>query len=254
MKRVLAYFCHPDDAEILASGTLFHLKSLGWEVGVATMTPGDCGSDEYSRDDIMRIRLGEAEAAAAYLGAPYRCTGLFDVEVVFNAENLRKVVDTMRKFNPDVVITHSPVDYMVDHEEAAKLVRSAAFSIAMPLYATHTESPAPIASATPALYYSDPIEGVDHFGNRILPQFYVDISAVKDSKREMLSRHASQRNWLMRYHGVDEYLNRMLAWAESYGRECGVPYAEGLRQHLGHGYPHEPVLQSALAEYVRRRA
>ena len=64
------------------------------------------------------------------------------------------------------------------------------------------------------------------------------------NKREMLSRHTSQREWLRSHHGVDEYLNRMTAWASRYGQECGFSYAEGLRQHLGHGYPHAPVLHA----------
>jgi len=42
--RLLAVMAHPDDAEILVGGTLFHLKALGWELGILTMTAGDCGS------------------------------------------------------------------------------------------------------------------------------------------------------------------------------------------------------------------
>ena len=40
--RLLAVMAHPDDAEILVGGTLFHLKALGWEIGITTMTAGDC--------------------------------------------------------------------------------------------------------------------------------------------------------------------------------------------------------------------
>jgi hypothetical protein len=83
-------------------------------------------------------------------------------------------------------------------------------------------------------------------GRRIYPQFYVDISKTLPRKREMLSRHVSQREWLRSHHGIDDYLNRMTAWAAGYGIECGFAYAEGFRQHLGHGYPHEPILQTAL--------
>ncbi len=253
MTRVLAYMAHPDDAEFLVGGTLFLLKSLGWETGIATMTAGDCGSDRHSKEDIVRIRLGEAQAAADRLGAGYVCTGLMDGEVFMNAENLRLVVERIRSFSPDVVITHSPVDYMVDHEEASRLVRAAAFVAAMPLYLSRQPSPSPPAPATPALYYADPVEGIDHLGRRIYPDFYVEIAQVMESKRTMLSAHASQREWLRRHHGIDEYLNRMAAWAQAYGRECSVTHAEGLRQHLGHGYPHDPVIQSALGARVRLR-
>ena len=244
--RLLVVMAHPDDAEMLVGGTLFHLKDLGWELGIVTITAGDCGSATVGREEIARIRYAEAQAAAAYLGAWYACAGLMDVEVIFNAENLRRVVDVMRRFDPDVVITHSPVDYMLDHEEASRLARGAAFALAMPNYETRQNPPAKLGRATPALYYADPIEGKDPFGQRVYPQFYVDISKLLPQKREMLSRHVSQREWLRSHHGIDEYLDRMTAWAAGYGSECGVAYAEGFRQHLGHGYPHDPILQAAL--------
>jgi N-acetylglucosamine malate deacetylase 1 len=251
--RVLAIMSHPDDVEFLVGGALFHLKDLGWELGVATMTAGDCGSATTGREETARIRFAEAQNAADYLGAWYACVGLMDAEVVFNAENLRRVVEVMRRFDPDVVIAHSPADYMLDHEEASRLVRAAVFALAIPNYETLQTPPAPRARATPTLYYADPIEGKDPMGQRILPQFYVDITKTHQQKREMLSRHVSQRDWMRSHHGVDEYLERMTAWAAAYGSECGFTYAEGLRQHLGHGYPHEPVLQAALQNLIRVR-
>lgn len=251
--RLLAVMAHPDDAEILVGGTLFHLKALGWELGIATMTAGDCGSATTPREEIARIRFVEAQNAAAYLGASYACVGLMDVEVTFGVENLRRVVDVMRRFDPDVVIAHSPVDYMLDHEEASRLARGAAFALAMSNYETRQNPPAPRARATPALYYADPIEGKDPMGQRIHPQFYVDISSTLPQKREMLSRHVSQREWLRSHHGMDEYLDQMTAWAAAYGRECGCTHAEGLRQHLGHGYPREPILQNPLKNLLHLR-
>ena len=244
--RLLVVMAHPDDCEILVGGTLFHLKDLGWELGIATMTAGDCGSATVPREEIARIRYAEAQAAAGYLGAWYACVGLMDVEVDYNVENLRRVVEVMRRFDPGVVITHSPVDYMLDHEDASRLARGAAFALAVPNYETRQNPPVQATRATPALYYADPTEGIDPQGQRIYPQFYVDIGKQLPRKREMLSRHASQREWLRSHHGIDEYLDRMTAWGAGYGRECGFEIAEGFRQHLGHGYPHQPILQEAL--------
>ena len=206
------------------------------------MTAGDCGSATTPREEIARIRYAEAQAAAELLGARYACAGLMDVEVFSNAENLRRVVDCMRRFDPDIVITHSPVDYMLDHEEASRLVRGATFAMAMPNYDTRQNPPAKRGRATPALYYADAMEGTDPMGQRIYPHFYVDISKQLSKNARCSSRHASQREWLRSHHGIDEYLDRMTAWAAGYGSECGFAYAEGFRQHLGHGYPHEPLL------------
>lgn len=253
MPRLLAYMCHPDDVEMLVGGTLHALKATGWELGIATMTSGDRGSAVHTREEIAGIRLKEARTAAEFLGAWYSCTGLKDMEVFANVDNLRKVVEVMRSFDPDIVIAHSPIDYMVDHEEASRLVRDAVFANAMPLFSTLASPPAPLGRVTPALYYGDAIEGLDPMGNRVLPQFYVDISDQMENKRNMLSCHVSQREWLRSYHGVDEYLDQMTAWGAMYGREAGFRYAEGFRQHLGHGHPHEPVLQNALGARVAFR-
>jgi len=88
-------------------------------------------------------------------------------------------------------------------------------------------------------------------GNRIHPQFYVNIADTIAQKRELLSWHQSQRDWLRAHHGVDQYLNQMTGWAARFGAECGLEFAEGFRQHLGHGYPHEPVWQQALHKFIK---
>ncbi len=242
---------HPDDAEILVGGTLIHLSGLGWRLGILTMTSGDCGSATHTKEEISRIRLAEARAAAHSIDAWYECAGLMDVEIFANAENQRRVVELMRHFDPDVVITHSPADYMIDHEETARLARGATFALSMPLYQTRQVAPSEPTEKTPALYYADPVEGFDAMGKRRWPHFYVNISDTIEQKRELLSWHQSQREWLRDHHGVDEYLNQMARWAAKYGEECDCDFAEGFRQHLGHGYPHEPVLQQALKQFIK---
>lgn len=252
-RRVLAVMAHPDDVEMMTSGTLFRLKDEGWSIGIISMTAGDCGSVEVSKEEIARTRIEEAREAAEYLGAWYACGGFQDMEIFANARGVRRLTELFRTFEPSVVITHPPTDYIPDHEETSRLARSAGFAVAMPLYQTRQTPPEPPAEATPALYYADPVEGVDLQGERMDPQFYVDISDTIDQKAEMLAKHASQREWLRRHHGMDKYLEQMRTWAGKYGEEIGVEYAEGFRQHLGHGYPREPRLQEALDSYVYAR-
>lgn len=249
--RVLAIMAHPDDIEILVGGTLLHLVSCGWQAGLITMTAGDCGSNQTrTREEIARIRFAEAQASAESIGAWYACAGLNDLEVFANAQTMQIVVEMIREFSPDVVITHSPADYMLDHEETSRIVRSAVFSAAVPLYQTNRQPPAVAQKSMATLYYADPIEGVDSMGRRIHPSFCIDISGQIEGKRNLLAYHASQRAWLRAHHGIDEYLTRMESWAKMYGQECGVAYAEGFRQHLGHGYPHELRLQNALKSLI----
>lgn len=64
----IAICAHPDDAEFMCTGTLALLKQKGWEIHIATMTPGDCGSATHRREEISRIRRAEAAESTKLLG------------------------------------------------------------------------------------------------------------------------------------------------------------------------------------------
>jgi LmbE family N-acetylglucosaminyl deacetylase len=124
----------------------------------------------------------------------------------------------------------------------SRLVRDAAFNAPIKNFATHQWEPAGTIEHVPHLYYVDPIEGIDHFGHPICPEFYVNITGTLETKRRMLACHESQRSWLLKQHGIDEYLNQMDLWSRKRGGEIGVPSAEAFRQHRGHPYPHSNLL------------
>jgi len=243
---VLALMAHPDDIEILCGGTLVRLRDAGWRVVLATATHGDCGSAELDPEVISDVRTKEAQASAALLGAEYHCLDLLDLFVLLNEQSIRAAVEVMRRARPDVVITHSPADYMIDHEQASAIARTACFGAPIRNVDTQADEPAPILDHIPHLYYADPIEGVDPLGNPIPPGFWIDISDAIDRKEQMLACHASQREWLLKHHGMDEYLRSMRDWGAARGKEVGVAYAEGFRQHLGHAYPHDNIIAATL--------
>ena len=88
---VLSVLAHPDDAEFLCAGTLIRLlREHGWEVHIASMTAGDCGSAEYSAEEISRIRREEGARAAAIVGAHYHCLEEPDLRVLYNERTLGK--------------------------------------------------------------------------------------------------------------------------------------------------------------------
>ena len=242
----LAVLAHPDDAEFLCAGTLLRLaREHGWCVHVATMTPGDCGSAEHSAEEIARIRRAEAATAAARMGGAYHCLEERDLFVVYDQSSVAKVTDLLRLVKPRIVFTHSPDDYHLDHEMTSRLVRAAAFNASVPLFLADQGGPA-ATDQIPHLYYCDPIEGKDLLGRPVPAEFRIDISRQIDEKAELLACHASQRNWLLKHHGMDQYLNAMRNWASVRGREGGVDFAEGFRQHLGHSYPQDNLLGELL--------
>jgi LmbE family N-acetylglucosaminyl deacetylase len=241
-KIVLGIFSHPDDAEMVCAGTLSLFKKAGWEVHIATMAPGDKGTAEFSREEISRIRRKEAANAADVIGATYHCLELEDVYILYDRESINRTTGLIRKVHPSVVFTSSPNDYMVDHELTSMIVQTACFSSGI----KNMEVDEPPYEPVPFLYYCDPMEGKDIFGKHVTPSLYTDISGEITIKEKMLARHESQRNWLLTHHKVDEYILAMKRFAGQRGREAGVDYAEGFRQHLGHSFPQENVLMKII--------
>ena len=245
MRQVaLTFLAHPDDAEILCAGTLIRLREAGWEIHIATATPGDCGTMERNRWDIASIRTQEAAAAARLLGATYHCIDERDAMVVYDKAAIQKAADLFRRVAPSLVITHAPRDYMMDHEESSKLARAASFIYGAP---NISQSPRHAESHVPYLYYCDPIGGVDPMGNPVTPTTIIDISEQIEQKGRMLACHASQREWLRAHHGMDEYIEAMKRLGTERGKVKNVAYAEGFVQHRGHPYPHDDVLANLFS-------
>jgi N-acetylglucosamine malate deacetylase 1 len=250
----LSVLAHPDDAEFLCAGTLTRLaREHGWRVHVASMTPGDCGSAELPAEAIAEVRRGEGARAAGLIGATYHCLEERDLLVFYGERTLEKVTRLLRALRPRLVLTHSPADYMLDHEVTSTVVRAAAFAAPIPNFLAGRGLGEPLGQV-PHLYYCDPIEGKDSLGREVDAQLCVDVSAVIDTKADMLAAHASQRDWLLRHHGLDHYVRSMRDWSARRGRQAGVAFAEGFRQHRGHGYPQDDLLGGLLGAPAPRGA
>ncbi len=138
---VLSVLAHPDDAEFLCAGTLIRLvREHGWRAHIASMTAGDCGSAELPPHEISRVRRAEGAAAAALINAEYHCLDERDLLVTYCERTLERVTRLIRQVRPRIVITHSPADYMLDHEMTSAVTRAAAFA-----------APRPISCATSAM-------------------------------------------------------------------------------------------------------
>jgi N-acetylglucosamine malate deacetylase 1 len=244
--KVLAIHAHPDDIEFQCAGTLALLREVGCAVTIATMTPGDCGSAEQDAETIAEVRRAEARAAAALIGAEYLCLEFRDLAIFNDDDSRRRVTEILRRSKPDVILTAPPEDYIADHEITSLLVRDACFAASCPNYATRQWNPALPLSRIPHLYFVDPVDGRNRDGHPVPVDFYVDVSRVFATKRQMLACHASQRDWLFRQHGIDEYLEIQARWGANRGAEVGVAQAEAFRQYLGHPYPQDNLLLNAI--------
>jgi LmbE family N-acetylglucosaminyl deacetylase len=237
---------HPDDAEILCAGTLIRLRKVNWEIHIATMTPGDCGTTTLSPAEIVVTRLVEAHHSANVVDATYHCLDERDGHVVYDKPTIGSIVALFRQIAPTLVFTHALRDYMMDHEITAALARCAT-----QLFGAPNASSVPLADnlrtcGIPHLYYCDPVEGIDPFGQPVTPTTLVDIHDTLVQKSAALACHASQREWLRAHQGMDEYIDAMKRHAAARGKLIGSPAAEGFIQHRSHGYPKNDLLAEIL--------
>lgn len=246
-KTVLCLVAHPDDAEFQCAGTLALLAEKGWEIVIATMTPGQAGSDKVGAQEISAIRRIEAAESAALLRGTYECLESEDIFVMYDRPTLMKAIELFRKVRPLIVFTASPSDYIIDHEVTSKIAQTACLAAGIPNIKIEGTNP---TVKVPHLYYIEPTQGKDIFGNKIQSTIHVDISSTIGIKEKMLSCHASQRSWLLKISQVDEYLIMMKEYSKKKGKEINREYAEGFRQHLGFGYPSDNILKPELRDLV----
>ena len=250
---ILSIHAHPDDAETLAGGTLALLAQKGHSITIVTLTSGDCGSHEYRPDEIAAIRREEAASAARLISASYRCAEFGDLAIFNDDRSRRRIVELLRELQPELVLTSSPLDYHCDHEATSLLVRDACFAAPALNYDTRTSGqPAKPMRAIPHLYFMDPVGACDRDLNPIAPDFFVDVSSTFEKKKAMLACHSSQREWLRKHHGMDDYIATMERWTRACGTRGRLEFAEGFRRYKNHPYPQTPLLEELLAGYIHK--
>lgn len=250
-KRAFAIAAHPDDIEFLMAGTLILLGQAGYELHYMTIANGSCGSATHSREEIIRIRRGEAQAAAAFIDATYHESLVDDIEIFYKKGLLAKVGAVMRKVAPEILLLPSPSDYMEDHQNAARLAVTAAFCRGMRNFPT--QPPRDPVDQEVTVYHAQPHSHRDPLRQLVYPDLYVDISSVIEKKTDMLAHHQSQKIWLDQTQGMESYLIAIKDISSELGRMSGrFEYAEGWRRRLHFGFCAQDAdpLANALARYV----
>lgn len=234
-KTAIAIACHPDDIEFMMAGTLIRLRDAGYEIHYMNIANGSLGSAVMNRDETVAARRGEAMSAAKLIGAVYHESICDDLEVFYTLENLAKVVETVRDVNPEIILTHGPYDYMEDHVNAGRLAVSAAFCRGMQNFKCDRKYPVRMDDV--AVYHSMPHSLTDSLRNPVIPELYVDISGVIETKKAMLSCHKSQKEWLDVSQGNNAYIEELTFRGKYYGGLSGrFEYAEGWLRHSNVGY------------------
>lgn len=209
---------HPDDAEILAGGTLIKLKDQGYSVGIADLTRGEMGT----RGDPDR-RTREAACAADIMGIDVRTNlGLPDARIENNVANRENLVRAIREFRPRLVITHDLNNRNPDHTHTAQLVRESSFTSGLAKYDTGQEPHRPDKILYSMEYYA------------FSPTFYIDITDQYERKMNAVACYRSQTynpefEGLPTYIASDRFGREMDARFRYFGSRIHVDYAECFR-------------------------
>ena len=258
-RSVLAIAAHPDDIELVMAGTLLQLAARGWQVHYFNIANGCCGSKTLDRAECAALRLGEAQRAAGLIPATFHPPICDDLEIFYTASLHRRVAAVVRQARPSIILTHAPLDYMEDHQNAARLAVGGAFVRGMPNFVT--DPPRPIYETDVAVYHAQPHGNRDPLGNLVVPTHFVDVTDYLDRKRQLLAAHASQDQWLDATQRISAYLETMVQLNREVGQMsqrgaqatggAGFMYAEGWRQHLHLGLG--PADYDPLAEELGER-
>ena len=185
MKNAFAIAAHPDDIEFLMSGTLMLLAEAGYEIHYWNLANGCCGTTQYPTEEIAAIRRKEAIAATESVGATFHESICNDLEIFYDKPTLAKVASVIREVSPEIVLTHSPVDYFEDHTNTCRLVVSATFSRGMPNFPVDPPRAAIEQKAT--IYHAQPYSHHDPLGKLVVPEQFVDVSGLIERKVAMLA-------------------------------------------------------------------
>jgi len=234
-KTAIAVGAHPDDIEFTMAGTLLLLAEAGYEVHYLTVASGSLGGREHTAAQLRRIRRRESISAARILGAKFHPSFTDDLEILYDLKLLRRLGATMREVAPEIILTHSPQDYMEDHMNTCRLVVTAAFGRGAPNF--HTSPRRPAVFHDVAIYHAMPHGFCDSLRLPIIPGAYVDVSSVHDTKLQALRQHRSQQQWLADSQGLNSYLQTMDTMTRALGKQSRrFQCAEGWRRHLHLGF------------------
>ena len=190
--KVMVINAHPDDPDLLSGGLMKKLTDRGHRVKWVSVTNGELGHHKLSPIELAGLEFEETTRAAEVLGAEYECLNVPDGHVYVNREYTERMVRSIRRFDPDLIITHRPWDYHRDHRYTSQLVLDASYMLIVPHYCPDT--PTPSRREMPIIMYS-----YDHFTSpRMLqPDVLLDIENEYGAKGEACIQHESQMmEWL----------------------------------------------------------
>jgi len=227
-KRILLATAHPDDADIMAGGTVARWVNEGHKVHAVIFTRGDKGHDDpaMTSEAVAALRELEQRAAATILGvSQLTFLDFSDGELAWTGPRLAETATRLiRQERPDIVVTHDPYGGAPAYWEPQLHPDHRAVGLAV-VEACYFRAPGPLfypahgaAGLRPhrvreiLLIMSD---HVDHV---------VDIAATFERKVRAVREHASQFG---KHPDLEGFLHRL---AERHASTHHIALAEGFKR------------------------
>ena len=173
-RKALFIGAHPDDNESCTGGTMILLQQNGCEVVSVYLTSGEAGIPGKSHDEAAAIRRKELAEACRVMGVRPLLMTQIDGATEINAERYKEMLQVIEEEKPDVVFTHWPIDSHRDHRICSVLVLDAWRQ----------------SGKNFDLYYYEAETGMQ--SKNFIPEVYVNIDPVVETKHEALRKHISQ--------------------------------------------------------------
>lgn len=230
---ILAVGAHPDDIELQSAGTLAKYARRGDKVFLAISTNGEAGTSKVNPEETARTREQEARRSAAIVGAELIWMAYPDEFLYENQDVRLRYIELVRQTRPDVIITHDPQDdYHPDHLTTGQLLWNTRVMAA----AVTIKTASPAWQKIPDLYFMDTLGGIN-----FRPQHYVDITSTIEVKRQMISQHVSQIEFMKQRYGMT-MVEFMEICSSFRGLQASVRYAECFRRSMTYPASYERVL------------
>lgn len=220
---ILAIGVHPDDVELGCSGVLINEINAGKKAAILDLTQGELGT----RGSID-TRYEEAANAAAIIGVAARENLKFRDGFFVNDEaHQLKMIQAIRKFQPEIVFGNVLDDRHPDHGRAGHLIAESCFLAGLSKIETLDEHGNPQQKWRPkyVLHY---IQDWYHE-----PDVLIDISDVFEQKMKSVEAYRTQffsnekDGEPSTYISTPDFLESIIGRARLFGKRIGVKYAEG---------------------------
>ena len=218
----LAFGAHPDDVELGCGATIAKLVSQGKKVGIIDLTRGELGTRGSAE-----IRTKETNEASKILGITIRENMNFKDGFFRNDEEHQlKIIQVIRKYQPDFVFCNAPDDRHIDHPKGSQLIVEASFLSGLTKINTDDSSGNAQKQWRPKnIYHYIQWKNLD-------PDFIFDVSGFHNTKMNAVKCYSSQFYDPKSKEpetpiSTKNFMNFVQSRANDFGRLIGVEHGEG---------------------------